>query len=464
MTEAVRVPVSVPASAVVGKPIDDPSDAVLTQAVRNGDVSAYGELYARHLGAARRVAASYGVDDAERDDLIAEGFMRVLRILRTGGGPDEDFRPYLLTTIRNTVISWRRRDSPLSVVPEVPDIVPAAGGEDPMGTRMHATLAADAFASLPERWRTVLWRTEIEGESPAQIAKLLGMTPNGVAALAYRAREGLRQAYLDQYVPDREHRTCRSVSAQLAKWVRHGVTTPKARRIAAHLDRCADCREVAADLRRLNQELPATIAPLLLAAPVVLAEWATTASAGVLAATGTGLSWVTAAKTVFAGAAMVTTAAIGVTASAPASSLPPALAEDGGAASHPASQPRSQPRSQSGSQPGSDPGTAPGSAPGSQPGQGPQQPAGASTGPSEGPAPEGSSSAPEGSGPAPGAPGQSSNSGNQQAKQEAKDAKKDEKQEAKDARKDEKQEAKDAKKEDKAAKKSQEPSEPEQPG
>ncbi len=320
------------APAVAGT-TDVPSDAALIAAVRGGDIAAYGELYDRHLAAARRVAAAIAADPAERDDLIAEGFTRVLRILRTGEGPDEDFRPYLLTTIRNTMISWRRRDAPVSVVAEVPDVTPGAGSDEPVGSRLHATVAADAFASLPERWRTVLWRTEIDGESPAKIAEDLGMTPNGVAALAYRAREGLRQAYLDQHVPEARRRTCKSVSGQLAKFVRDGISDHKAHRIAAHLDRCPDCRELAAGLRQLNEELPAAVAPLILGIPIV-SQWLSTtgsvAGSGAAAtATGTGasaLSWATAAKVAVAGAALVTTVTIGGSMSGDA---PPPLSGDG---------------------------------------------------------------------------------------------------------------------------------------
>ncbi|MEU4253433.1 sigma-70 family RNA polymerase sigma factor [Amycolatopsis sp. NPDC026612] len=306
---------------------DVPTDAALIAAVRGGDIAAYGELYDRHLVAARRVAAAIAADAAEREDLIAEGFTRVLRILRSGEGPDEDFRPYLLTTIRNTMISWRRRDAAVSVVAEVPDVLPGAGSDEPVGSRLHATVAVDAFASLPERWRTVLWRTEIDGESPAKIAEDLGMTPNGVAALAYRAREGLRQAYLDQHVPEARRRTCRNVTGQLARWVRDGISDHKAHRIAAHLDGCADCRELAAGLRQLNEELPATVAPLILGIPIVSQWLSTTGSlAGSGAATGTGasaLSWATAAKVAVAGAALVTTVTIGASTSSDApSSLP----------------------------------------------------------------------------------------------------------------------------------------------
>ncbi|QKV80184.1 sigma-70 family RNA polymerase sigma factor [Amycolatopsis sp. Hca4] len=321
------------APAVAGT-TDVPSDAALITAVRGGDIAAYGELYDRHLVAARRVAAAIAADPAEREDLIAEGFTRVLRILRNGEGPDEDFRPYLLTTIRNTMISWRRRDAAVSLVAEVPDVTPGAGSDEPVGNRLHATVAADAFASLPERWRTVLWRTEIDGDSPARIAEDLGLTPNGVAALAYRAREGLRQAYLDQHVPEARRRTCRTISAQLARFVRDGISDHKAHRVAAHLERCPDCRELADGLRQLNQELPATVAPLILGIPIV-SQWLSTsgslAGTGAAAtATGTGasaLSWATAAKVAVAGAALVTTVTIG--ASSSGDTPPPPLSGDG---------------------------------------------------------------------------------------------------------------------------------------
>ncbi|WIX90219.1 sigma-70 family RNA polymerase sigma factor [Amycolatopsis sp. DG1A-15b] len=327
------------APAVAGT-TDVPSDAALIAAVRGGDIAAYGELYDRHLPAARRVAAAIAADRAERDDLIAEGFTRVLRILRSGEGPDEDFRPYLLTTIRNTMISWRRRDSAVSLVAEVPDVLPGAGSDEPVGSRLHAAVAGDAFASLPERWRTVLWRTEIDGESPARIAEDLGMTPNGVAALAYRAREGLRQAYLDQHVPEARRRNCKSVSGQLAKFVRDGISDHKAHRIAAHLDRCPDCRELAAGLRQLNEELPAAVTPLILGIPIV-SQWLSTSgslatSGAAASATGTGasaLSWATAAKVAVAGAALVTTVTIGASTS---SDAPPPLSGGEGTTTQPA--------------------------------------------------------------------------------------------------------------------------------
>src|ERR1700742_3023422 len=135
-------------------------DAELIAAVRAGDGSAFGVLYERHLVAAKRAAACLANTPAEREDLVAEAFTRVLRMLREGRGPDADFRPYLLVTLRNVAINISSRGASVSLYADVPEVRPAGPGDDPVIERWHATVAADAFASLPERWRVVLWHTE----------------------------------------------------------------------------------------------------------------------------------------------------------------------------------------------------------------------------------------------------------------------------------------------------------------
>jgi RNA polymerase sigma factor (sigma-70 family) len=307
----------------IGPGPDPDDDTMLINAVRSGDAAAYGVLYERHLVAAKRAASA--ARHADRDDLVAESFAQVLRMLRAGRGPDEKVRPYLLTTLRNAMTDTYRRNSTQSVVAEVPD-TPPPGGENPVETRAHALVATSAFRQLPQRWRWVLWYTEVEGRSPAEVAKLLGLTPNGVAALAYRAREALRQAYLDQYLPTTPSRACRPVVGHLAKWVRHKLTAPTTKRITAHVNRCCGCRRLATDLEQLNQQLPMLLGPLVAGAPLAIASIAGTAgtlvaATGVAEAATTGLSiasWTAAAKTVLAGAAVVATTALGTTSSVPA--------------------------------------------------------------------------------------------------------------------------------------------------
>jgi RNA polymerase sigma factor (sigma-70 family) len=240
---------------------DGPSDAVLIAAVRRGDVNAYGVLYERHLAAAKRAAAYLVNTGAEREDLVAEAFTRVLQMLRSGRGPAQELRPYLLVTMRHAAINAARKATTLFA--DVPEYLPAMA-DDPADARLNGEEAASAFAELPERWRQVLWHTEVEGASPATIAPMLGMTPNGVSALAYRAREGLRQAYLRAHLPASvEHRECQAYTDKLAGWVRRSISASQRRKLAAHLDRCERCRELEAGLSEVNSDLGAMANPLV---------------------------------------------------------------------------------------------------------------------------------------------------------------------------------------------------------
>jgi RNA polymerase sigma factor (sigma-70 family) len=294
--------------AVAEEPSDTRSDAALIKAVRQGDTLAFGVLYARHLGAARRMAGALVATSSLREDVIAEAFTRILQALQGGCGPRDAFRPYLLVTLRNLVISSARAEAKVSWYADVPDTGQTVE-HDPVVDRAQAAITAEAFASLPERWRTVLWHIEIEGESPAAIAPLLGMKPNSVAALAYRAREGLREAYLRQHVPTIEQRDCRAIAARLAGWVRAGGPQHRMRRVSKHLDGCAECRALAEGLTKVNDELRGLIGPIVL----TLAG----STGSLTSATVTTASWLTTAKTVAAGAALITTTAVATVADGP---------------------------------------------------------------------------------------------------------------------------------------------------
>jgi len=148
-------------------------------------------------------------------------------------------------------------------------------------------MVARAFASLPQRWQAVLWHTEIEGARPAEVATLLGLTANGVAALAYRAREGLRQAYLQMHLSGEAREQCRPVAAKLGAHVRGGLAKRDAAMVAGHLDQCADCRRIYAELGDVNVALKAIVAPVVLG-PAAAAYLASAAGRGSAA------GWVTA--------------------------------------------------------------------------------------------------------------------------------------------------------------------------
>ena len=238
-------------------------DRELLRRVRAGEDAAFAELFSRHAGVARGFALRYATDAAEADDIAAEAFFRVLQAVRRGAGPDDNVRGYLLTVVRRLAAEWRtrRRDVPVADEELSRRVDPDA---DQAGTRAEAHLIARAFTSLPQRWRRVLWQVEVEGERPAVVAPGFGLSPNATAALARRAREGLRAAYLQAHVPPATASTaCQAVVDKLGAYTAGLVRGSEAQRIVAHLATCASCRavhaelaDVCAGLRRYAGSLP----------------------------------------------------------------------------------------------------------------------------------------------------------------------------------------------------------------
>ncbi|HEY4993841.1 MAG TPA: sigma-70 family RNA polymerase sigma factor, partial [Nakamurella sp.] len=270
------------------------SDPELITKVRTGDREAFGELYRRHSGPATSLSRQFARSAAESDDLVSESFARVLDNLLAGKGPDTAFRAYLFTTIRNTAYDRTRKDKRLHFTDDMTTHDTAVVGDDPVLAKMESGLVATAFAQLPERWQAVLWHTQVEGETPAQVGALLGMAPGAVSSLAFRAREGLREAYLQAHLAETAAERCRSTVERLGAWTRGGLSKREKAQVDAHLKECDRCRALAAELAEVNEGLRGVLAPLLLGGAAVgylatLGPVAPLAAPGTLIA-GTGIA------------------------------------------------------------------------------------------------------------------------------------------------------------------------------
>lgn len=228
------------------------SDTALLTAVRAGDSAAYGTLYERHQAAARRLAFGLVSHPADVDDLVAETFAKVFASLRAGRGPLVAFRAYLHTTMRHVCYHGARRDRRLEFTDDLTRYDEGIPYSDPALDRLERSYAAAAFRQLPARWRDVLWHTEIEGNSPTEVAGMLGMTPNAVAVLAHRAREGLRSLYLQQHVAVADHPECRWAGDRLGGHLRGRLAPRDANRMRLHLGWCGDCRERFAEVSEID--------------------------------------------------------------------------------------------------------------------------------------------------------------------------------------------------------------------
>lgn len=235
------------------------SDTHLVMRTRAGDDGAYAELWRRHASAGRAVAR--GFSSLDSDDLVSESFVRIYEAIGKGRGPTGAFRPYLFTTIRNTAASWGR--APEATGLDTLDLLPdPAAGEDAELAAVDRSLVAEAFRSLPTRWQEMLWYSEVEELTPREIAPLVGMSANSTSALGYRAREGLRQAWIRVHVRSADAPDCKWTLEHLGAHTRTRLGARDARRLDAHLDRCAGCTAAAAEAKHIGSRLALVLLPL----------------------------------------------------------------------------------------------------------------------------------------------------------------------------------------------------------
>ncbi len=243
------------------------SEEELLDRAREGDRSAFGTLYLRHRDAARKVAGMCASSAADAEDAVAEGFARVFAALPRMAGRQIAFRPYLLTCVRNAATDRLRRERRIDLRDQMPETPGTAQADDMALLGLEKNLVGEALQALPARWRTVLWLTEVEGLSPAEVSRRIGIKPNAVAALAYRARKGLREAYLQAHLTAEASEDCRATVSRLGNYVRGDLAEKDRVSVQTHLDACAKCRCRRDELTDVN----ATLRNAFLPVPLLMA-------------------------------------------------------------------------------------------------------------------------------------------------------------------------------------------------
>lgn len=293
-------------------PPESPPDAQLIADLRDGDVEAYEELWLRHIGPALRMARRLAPHHAE--DLVAESFTVVLhQVTVAGGGPEQSFRAYLFTVMRNLAIRWNREGRRLLPVSALDDPT-VEDSADRVLADEDARIVLRALRTLPARWQQVLWLTEVDDVPRPAIAAQFGMSPNAVSALLRRARHGLRHSCLTEHVPESLRGDSGHVARVLPDLVTGKLAPDVVVKVTSHLATCDTCREVHHDLRGLSRRVKrATLGTLgfgaltLLARNLRAAEVTTVATTALAAGAVGGRSLSTAVKVaaVAAGVIMV---------------------------------------------------------------------------------------------------------------------------------------------------------------
>ena len=186
-----RVPWGSPTSP--GEPGQD--DVRLIGAARQGDRTAFGELYRRYARMIHGVLLAR-VPYGDVDDLVQDVFllaMERLDTLREAGA----FRGWLATIARNRATDHLRR-APQTM--ELPDDLPSNDSGDDSADRMEAAAALAIIRTLPEAYRETLILRLVEGFTGPEIAAQTGLTEGSVRVNLHRGMKQLRER-LEQHAP-----------------------------------------------------------------------------------------------------------------------------------------------------------------------------------------------------------------------------------------------------------------------
>ena len=248
--------------------IDAASDGELTARAADGDTTAFEGLYRRHADSAWRLAFAVTGNADDAADAVSDAFTRVFQALPAGQLPEGDqFRPYLLAATRNAAIDTVRRGGrtqPTATMELLDSTAAAAGPHDRAIASVDMAMIVRAFLDLPERWRSVLWLTEVEGIPAREAGPMLGLTPNAAAQLAVRARAGLRERFLQAHLRTAAG-SCTFTVERLGAYVAGALAPRDVAKVDQHLAGCEECRARQAELEDLGGLLRRVAIPLPLA-------------------------------------------------------------------------------------------------------------------------------------------------------------------------------------------------------
>lgn len=300
-------------------------ERVLLDRVRHGDGDAFAALYAMHHEAVERLARRLSRDRHEADDVASEVFCNTLRAIRSGRGPQDGCRSYLLRSVRHTLINRRTRTDTARTVActaEDLDIVSQDLDQVAVDTVDRGGPATDALCNLSDHFRDVLWYVEVEGHDSVEVADRQHIAPPAASSLMYRARRALRRSYLAGTVTTPvDADSCIPIRKALPAFVDGDVDTAAAGRVRAHLLDCTCCRRARDQMEAVHDRIAARGALALL--PGALRNVVSEGFRTVGAVVG-GTSTVLAATTLTIGAATLPSST-GEADAAPARPVDPAI-------------------------------------------------------------------------------------------------------------------------------------------
>ena len=156
----------------------------------------FDEVVMPHLDAAYRLARWLMRNDHDAEDVVQEESLRAFRYFRTFSGGNA--RAWFLKIVRNTCRGHRAHAAQAPSEPfdeEQHSRAHEASNPEALALQvLGATLVGRALNQLPERFRQLLVRRELEGLSYRELADVMGIPIGTVMSSLSRARQALRTA------------------------------------------------------------------------------------------------------------------------------------------------------------------------------------------------------------------------------------------------------------------------------
>ena len=174
--------------------VDSELESIINGCLNNNRLSQR-QLYDKYASKMFAVCRRYANTEAEAEDMLMEGFMKVFKSLSSFEGKSA-FDTWLHSVMVNTAISHyrsvRRFCNELSIS-EMNDVNEAqfASEEETITTSLDAGIVMEALRKMPEPFRTVFNLRAVEAFSFAEIGKLLGKREKSLRVTYLRARKWL---------------------------------------------------------------------------------------------------------------------------------------------------------------------------------------------------------------------------------------------------------------------------------
>jgi len=161
-------------------------DRQMWEAIRRKDANAFDTLYRSYGSGLQGFLKQFLGSRQAAEDVMQETFASIWQH-PNGFDPERGtLRSYVFGAGRKRAAEWWRKQKPESH--SATELVEGCKAET-------QSLIGNAFDKLPAEQRTILWLREVEGQSYAELAEILGIPEGTVRSRLFAARKALRQVW-----------------------------------------------------------------------------------------------------------------------------------------------------------------------------------------------------------------------------------------------------------------------------